>query len=594
MDQARYHAEVDARAQEILKAMAERGAHSPWAAHAIFATGADDSEVHSVLEKSLGDFTLGLTGAGPFQILPAMLLLCRWEDRLQPETVDLIRRFFTQGILERGNTENHWMMFYAGNLLAAERFADEPVFWHGHSPEAMKAEATRWILGTIERTARLGHHEYDSPGYHAEHVTPLVGLYEHAQDDHLRAQVEKVLTLLVADMALEYYKGSWAGSHSREGYRQNTWTYVGPIQTTQYLYFGGEAFDASRHLQGFSIPVAAASYRPPAIFAHMAWDRSKPHVVKKSKAPRTIFRHVNRDVSPVRKYTYMSPSFALGSAQVGLSAPAGPIDLVSWDLTWHGDKHEAKIGCNHPYVDGGRFSAFLNPLPQDARRSVGGGKPYLQRPDRLFGASPFEQMMQHEGTAIVLYQIPEDDENPFVNVYLPKLVNWVSQGAWILGDLGDFYVALRPIGNYAWEHIRESANDSIMVSEGGLIDNWLLQIHNVNAGLVLEAIEASDAGDFDTFCNRRVENDVDVSGWPVNNRVRVETTLGAKLEMVYNGAHTVNGEAMDYSAWPLYDAPTAHGELNTGNVVFRYGGDEVNVDFGIDPEKPMIPMRVIG
>lgn len=594
MDQKTYNAEVDARAREVLEAMVERGAGSTWAAHALFATGGDSSEIHDVVKKSLGDFTLGLTGAGPFQILPAMLLLCRWEKELPTETVDLIRQFFTEGVLERGNTENHWMMYYTGCLLAAERFADEPVFWCGHSPEAVKAEATRWILGTIERTARLGHHEYDSPGYHAEHMTPLVGLYEHAQDDHLRDQVEKVLTLLVADMALEYYKGSWAGSHSREGYRQNTWTHVGPIQTTQYLYFGGEDFDPTRHLQGFSIPVAAASYRPPALFAQMAWDRSNPHVVKKSKAPRTIFRHVVRETEPVRKYTYMSTSFALGSAQVGLTAPAGPIDLVSWDLTWHGEKHQAKIGCNHPYVDGGRFSAFLNPLPQDARRSVGGGKPYLQRPDRLFGASPFEQMMQHESTAIVLYQIPEDDENPFVNMYLPTSVDWVSQAGWLFGDLGDFYVALRPIGNYIWELIRESANDSIMVSEGGLIDNWLLQIQDPNAGLVLEAIEAKDVGDFTAFCNKRSENDVDISGWPVNNRVSVETFLGTQMEMVYDGAHKVNDEVIDYSAWPLYGAPGAEGALNTGKVVFRYGEDEVSVDFNIDPEKPMIPMRVIG
>ena len=594
MDQVTYDKDVDARAQDVLQAMAEKGANSTWAAHALFATGADTSDIHEIVQKSLGDFTLGLTGAGPFQILPAMLLLCRWESELPDETVELIRRFFTEGILERGNTENHWMMFYAGNLLAAERFADEKVFWNGQSPEAVKAEATRWILGTIERTARIGHHEYDSPGYHAEHFTPLVGLFEHAQDAHLKTQVEKVLTLLVADMALEYYKGSWAGSHSREGYRQNTWTHVGPIQTTQYLYFGGEAFDDTRHLQGFSIPVAAASYRPPALFADMALDRSQPHVVKKSKAPRTIFRHVDRETEPVRKYTYMSSSFALGSAQIGLTAPAGPIDLVSWDLTWHGERHQAKIGCNHPYIDGGRFSAFLNPLPQDAKRAIGSDKPYLQRPDRLFGASPFEQIMQHNGTAIVLYQIPEDDENPFVNIYLPTSVNWVAQDGWLFGNLDDFYVALRPIGDYAWERIRESRNDSIMVSEGGLIDNWLLRIFDVNAGLVLEAVEAHDAGDFDAFCDRRSERDVDLSGWPANNRVCVETFLGDMLEMIYNGAHTVNGDVIDYSQWPLFGAPGAQGDVNTGKVVFRHGEDEVQVDFEIDPDKPLMPMRVIG
>jgi hypothetical protein len=110
----------------------------------------------------------------------------------------------------------------------------------------------------------------------------------------------------------------------------------------------------------------------------------------------------------------------------------------------------------------------------------------------------------------------------------------------------------------------------------------------------LEAVEARDADSFDAFCDRRVELDVNLSNWPVNDRVRLETLSGVKMEIVYDGAHKVNGEAIDYVAWPLYGAPGAEGELNTGKVVFRHGEDEVHVDFEIDPNKPLMPMRVIG
>ena len=595
MNQESYSREVDGRAKEIVRAMAERKAESLWAAHALLSVGRGHDRIGEIVRRDLGGFTLGLSGAGPFQVLPAMLLLCRWEDELDSETVEIIRRFFTQGVLERGNTENHWLMFYAGNLLAAERWADEPLFWNGRPPAAVHAEATRWILGTIERTARIGHHEYDSPGYHIEHMAPLVGLYEHAKDPQLRAQVERVLTLLVADMALEYYRGSWAGGHSREGYRQNTWTRSGPIQTLQYLYFGGEPLDPEVHLHGFAVPATVSSYRPPALLAEIALDRSTPHAVKKTKAPRTIFRHVEREARPVRKYTWMSRSFALGSSQLGLpGAPAGPIDLVSWDLTWHGEKHEAKIGCNHPYLDPGRFSAFLNPLPRDARRAIGGGKPYLQRPDRLFGASPYERMMQHEGTVIVLYRIPPDDESPFVNLYLPMSAEWVAKGAWLFAELDGFYVGIRPIGRYIWEHIRESSNDSTMVSEGGLIDTWLLRILDAHAGLVLEAVEADDAGAFAAWCDRRASDDADLSGWPDGSVVRVPSTGGSMLELEYDGAHRVDGESIDYDSWPLYDSPGAHALVNTGTMRFGHGDDRIEVDFEIDPAKPLMPMRVVG
>ena len=52
---------------------------------------------------------------------------------------------------------------------------------------------------------------------------------------------------------------------------------------------------------------------------------------------------------------------------------------------------------------------------------------------------------------VVLYRIPEDDETPFVNMYLPKSVDWVSQANWLFGDLGDFYVAVRSLAAYTWD-----------------------------------------------------------------------------------------------------------------------------------------------
>ena len=85
---------------------------------------------------------------------------------------------------------------------------------------------------------------------------------------------------------------------------------------------------------------------------------------------------------------------------------------MSWDLTWAGEKHQAKITCNHPFQGPERFSAFLGPHPLNARRAISSDKPYLQSADRLFGASPFERIVQYEGAVLVVYRIPEDDEAP--------------------------------------------------------------------------------------------------------------------------------------------------------------------------------------
>jgi hypothetical protein len=600
VNQEAYNEAVSARAEEMIVGVARREVHSMWSLHTrLRLDQASDDVITEVVARGLGadmaGFSKPQTG-GPFHVLPAMLLLSRWEDKLPQNVIDTIHQFMIRGMLERGNTENHWLMFYAANLLAAERWRDETVFWNGRPPAAMEAEATRWIAGNIDRTAMVGHHEYDSPGYHIEHMMPLIGLYEHTSNDDLRAKVEKVLSMLVGDAALEYFYGSWAGGHSREGYRENTWTRVGPIRPLQYLYFGGEPFNEDFHLQqAFAFPALVAAYRPPALFADIAWDRQTPHVVKKSKAPRNIYRHTDAPAKPVRKYTYMSRSFAMGTSQIGLpSDSAGPIDLISWDLHWRGEKHQAKVTCNHPFTGPSRFSAFLTPIPQTAGRAIGSDKPYLQRPDRLFGASPFERMMQHEGTTLILYRIPESDACPFVNLYLPKRVDWTERDGWLFGNLDDFYLAVRPIGPYEWLEIRESRNDAIMVTNSDLIDGWLLRIQDCNAGLVVEAIEAGDVASFEAYCESRSGHDVNVSGWPSKATASVKTHDGKVMVLDYDGAHTIDGTVIDYDGWPMYESPNAKGTLGTGKVAFEWGGDEVELDFEVDTSSELMPMRVIG
>jgi hypothetical protein len=203
-------------------------------------------------------------------------------------------------------------------------------------------------------------------------------------------------------------------------------------------------------------------------------------------------------------------------------------------------------------------------------------------------------MMQHEGAALIVYRIPADDEAPFVNVFLPNGVSWVERRGWLLGDLGRFHVGVRPIGAYAWERIRESRNDAIMVVEGDLIDGWMLRIHDLDAGLAIEAVEADDVTSFESFCERRSATDVDLSAWPKVGRVGLTTLSGRKLSLEYDGTHSVDGVAIDYASWPLYEAPGVSAALNTGKVSFSRGGERLEVDFGVDPETPLPPMRVIG
>ena len=592
MTESDYTQQLAERGRQIAAQLA-RQPRGMYAAHAALLIDDDRDTASTILIDEFGKVGSGpfaRNGAGTFDVFAAMSLVCRWGDRLSAAALEHVRSIFTAGVLSRGNTENHWLMHYAGNLLAAERWADEPQWWNGLPPAAMAAEAHRWLCGIIRSTARCGHHEYDSPQYHPWHLLPMVVLADHAADEELRGLAAQAATLFVADMALEYFHGAWAGGHAREGYRENTWTRSGNIAALQYYYFGGEAFDPEGHhghpMAGIAI---TASWCPPALLARMAVDGERPRVVKKTKAPRQIFRHSPGVAKPVRKYTYLSRSFALGSSQLGLpGAPAGPIDLVSWDLTWNGPRHSAKIAATHPFRSPLRFSAFLGGLPHTIGRGIAAHKPYLQSPDRLFGATPYERMLQHEGALLVLYRIPLDDDNPYVNLYLPKTTSWRHAAGWLCGDMGDFYTAVRPIGTYRWE----------LIIEEGYIDGWLLRLEDHHAGVALEAVEADSVDSFDDFVARRAVAGLDLSRWPAPGQVSLTTTTGHCLALSWPAGeadvHRVDGRVVDYDAYPLYAAPGVEAPLGSGRVSLAQGEDRVELDFGIEEESEALPLRVIG
>jgi hypothetical protein len=101
-------------------------------------------------------------------------------------------------------------------------------------------------------------------------------------------------------------------------------------------------------------------------------------------------------------------------------------------------------------------------------------------------------------------------------------------------------------------------------------------------------------GTFDNFCEEMVSPRLDLSGWPEPGRVRFETLGGHELELIYDGPHRVDGTEIDYESWPLYEAPGVQAPLGAGRILFRLGDECLELDFEVDPSRPMLPMRVIG
>tara|TARA_Y100000588_G_scaffold388295_1_gene488162 strand:+ start:591 stop:1382 length:792 start_codon:yes stop_codon:yes gene_type:complete len=251
------------RGRAALEAIATR-ATTMFGAQAVLAVDGDADRVERIVAAETGIEKQGPSARihmGTFDSLAAMHLICRWGDALTDRSRAMIRERMTRGYHERGNTENHWLMYYTSPLLATERFTDLDVWWNGLRREVIHTEAERWILGMIDRTASIGHHEYESPVYHGWHIQPMIALADHAEDEHLGNQARQMATLYLADMALDVLRGGFAGGHSRES-TQNTWTDVNEAATLIHYYFGMPTTEPVHQNQQMA-PTMVAAYQPP-------------------------------------------------------------------------------------------------------------------------------------------------------------------------------------------------------------------------------------------------------------------------------------------------------------------------------------------
>jgi hypothetical protein len=87
---------------------------------------------------------------------------------------------------------------------------------------------------------------------------------------------------------------------------------------------------------------------------------------------------------------------------------------------------------------------------------------------------------------------------------------------------------------------------------------------------------------------------LDLSRWPAEGRVSFDTRRGHRLDLTVHGPHAVDGNKIDYAAWPMVESPWVNAALGTGQVSMRHGSQALELDFAVNPEKPVLPMRVIG
>jgi len=270
-----------------------------------------------------------------------------------------------------------------------------------------------------------------------------------------------------------------------------------------------------------------------------------------------------RESPPVRKYTYMTSGYALGSMRGGIVQPS---QQHTWDLTFVSDKPHNTIFALHPYYSGKELATFFPEEQKVLTDEVNRFHLTYTDPRKWNSSSPYEQVFQHEDALIALYDIAPGAMHPHIDGFFPKNLDEraVDSSGWIFCRAGKTYVAVFPLKAYEW--IEEEAG-------------WRWRSRALRNGWVLEAASEEDCGSFGEFKRRMRLAPVGRRDFDSTRTVTHRTRRGAEMRFTYGGPRLLDGAPADAGSGMAFDGPFLRSEAGSGIVRMSHGGRARVLDF---------------
>ncbi len=484
-----------------------------------------------------------------------------------------IRNAYNNRTMYRGDTENHWVMYYTGLYLASQTWPGEDGsrWFNGKSSDENFREAKGWLEQWMHITSTIGQGEFDSPTYSTVFITPMLVMYEFAADPVMKRRAQMMLDLLFVDFAAEELGGNYGGGHSRDYPEDIINPLSAPITRFSWLYFGQpdiERWDEARlrpRNRGSweTVFAALSSYRLSDIIYHIGTDRSVPYVHTETKRVRNEIRFSDQLNPPVYKYTYMTPDYVIGSLQGGILQP---IQQHTWSAIWLSSKPNNTLFTLHPSYSGKELAMFF---PEDQKflaEEVDRYHLVYTNPDKWNSSSPYEQTFQHKDALIVLYNIDENAKHQHIDGFFPKSLDQriIDSTGWIFCRAGRTYIAFYPLKPYSW--IEEDVN-------------WRLRSAERKNGAVVQMGAERIYGSFENFTTAIRKTHVNKNNFDQNLTIEYRSPAGDTMKFTYGGDRIINGKAVNFNDYGLFNGPFVKAAVGTGVITLQYKEQQRILDF---------------
>lgn len=550
------------RRQRLLQVAAAESERNLFTVTAKLMTGTEPGVAAAQLDSLTTDRSIG----GMFYAYGMMGVYLHTRHLLPDSLQQKIRAAFRSRTMYRGDTENHWVMYYTGMYLAAQTWPDEDgtQWFNGKSSRDNFVEAKEWLLHWMEITSTVGQGEFDSPTYMAVFICPMLVLHDFAADSRMKTRARMMLDLLLADFAAEHLEGSYGGAHSRDYPEDIINPLAAPSTMWSWLYFGKPEIEVWNHTRyrprhrgsWETVLGALSSYRLPPVIYRMATDRHVPYVHRERKRVRNIIRFQKEQNPRVDKYTYMTSDYVLGSIQGGILQP---IQQHTWDVTFVSDVPNNTLFTLHPYVSGRELAMFF---PEEQKFLAGEVDRYHKvytNPDKWNSSSPYERTFQHRNNLIVLYSIPPGERQAHIDGFFPKNLDerLVDTSGWIFCRKGRSYIGFFPLKPYEW--IEEEVN-------------WRWRSSSLINGVVVEVASYDEAGSFGDFCAGLRTRKMSCTPTDSSLNVRFVARDGKRMEFATGGTlPLLDGAPVVPSRQLLFDGPWIQAKSGTGVITLTDG-----------------------
>jgi hypothetical protein len=466
---------------------------------------------------------------------------------------------------------NYKLMMDASGFLAAEEWP-ELVDRAGLNAEQIKAATKARLFSGFDEITMKNFSEYGATIYLGVNLSAIRMLAEYAKDAEVRKRATLTLDAMLLDIACTWNQGYNVGSASRAKYWSSTDTGLEAMASTAaaaWIHFGASRSISARGI-GYNHSFWMATpgvYRLPEAIVKVANHRADPflhrsHVAGMGKAN-------------VHRMTWHTPDYSLCSQW---DQPGDPTS----GLYKESRRHMLK------WVSGKASSTFAVCMENPYR-------PYALHEKRAnvlgYGENGFSQYMQHEGTLLGLYAVPEkvkvrnrEFDYPYHKLYAPfpttgSIVKRIEKGGWVFCHNGSMLMGFHSVKPYQWG--KKWGNNDMLWCEARQ-NGWILET---------SPLKPFAGGGVDAELHRfaaavMARTKIDASAIDAEIPSMKYRTLSGKLmdfkwqphKEPYDDHLKVDGKPIVFSPEILHKNPMVH-QKTGGPLMIRHGGRTLTYDF---------------